>query len=298
MGERFQSLHYCFRIGATTIGNIVIETCQVIWEKLTPLYMKAPTTEKWLDVADKFHSVWNYPNCLGAIDVKLIKIESPAHSGSAFFSYKHSHSITLQAVVDADAKFLFVDVGDYGRNNDSGTFRASHFGKLFLHKKLYIPSPRTIRGTNNSDEFPFVFVGDEAYPLSVNLMRPFPKRRLNNERRIYNYRHSRARRIVECAFGMLTKKFRVLENSMLLGPEKATSITLACCILHNLIREKEGKISDIHEELLQLQETTEEISLSNRRSTASLTVRDNFLKYFVSPEGAVPWQDKFAYTVQ
>jgi hypothetical protein len=122
---------------------------------------------------------------LGAIDVKLIKIESSPHSGSVYFNYKHFHSIVLQAVVDSEVKFLSVDVGDYGRNIESGTFAASNFGKLFLRKKLSIPKPR------ESDLFPFVFVGDEAYPLSINLMRPLPKRRLNG-RRICNYRHSRA----------------------------------------------------------------------------------------------------------
>lgn len=298
MGESFQSLHYYFRLGATTIGSIVIETCRAIWEELAPLHMKIPTTEKWKEVADTFYTLWNYPKCLGAIDVKLIKIESPPHSGSAYFNYKHFHSIALQAVVDAEAKYLFIDVGDYGRNNDSGTFAASNFGKLFLRKKLNIPNPSVIRDSEEMDLFPFVFVGDEAYPLSVNLMRPFPKRRLNNGRRIYNYRHSRARRIVECAFGMLTRKFRVLANNMLLDPDKATDITLACCILHNVILEKEGRMCDIHEELLQLTEDSDEMPMSIRRSAAALTVRDKFVQFFNSPEGAIPWQDRCAYTIE
>ena len=167
--------------------------------------------DEWKEIADKFNTLWNYPNCVGAIDVKLVKLESPQHSGSAFFCYKNFHAITLQAVVDADAKFLFVDVGDYGRNCDSGTFTESNFGKKFLRKQLELPEPCKIRDSTRKDRMPFVLVGDEAYPLQVNLMRPFPKRRLNNRRRIYNYRHSRARRIVECAFGMMTKNFLFLK---------------------------------------------------------------------------------------
>lgn len=59
---------------------------------------------------------------------------SPENSGSAYFNYKNFNSIVLQTVVDADAKFLFVDFGDYGRNNDSSVFYASRFGKLCTQK--------------------------------------------------------------------------------------------------------------------------------------------------------------------
>jgi hypothetical protein len=50
------------------------------------------------------------------------------------------------------------------------------------------------------------------------------------------------------------KRFNVLENKMLIFPEKATIITKACCILHNIIMDKEGAPSEIQGEL-QLQTT-------------------------------------------
>jgi hypothetical protein len=99
------------------------------------------------------------------------------------------------------------------------------------------------------ETFPFVFVADEAYPLKSNLMRPFARRQLNNMKRIYNYRQSRARRIVECAFGILTKRFNVFENKMLVHPDKATVITQAACVLHNIIMDKESNLTDIHNEI-------------------------------------------------
>lgn len=69
-------------------------------------------------------------------------------------------------------------------------------------------------------------------------MKPFARKQLTNSKRIYNYRQSRARRIVECAFGILTKRFNIFENKMLVNPEKATIITQAACVLHNLIIDK------------------------------------------------------------
>ncbi|CAH1989367.1 unnamed protein product [Acanthoscelides obtectus] len=72
----------------------------------------------WLEVARGFETKWKCPHCLGAIDGKHIKIESPINSGSEFYNYKHNFSIILLAVAD----FYFADVGTHGRMNDAGVF--------------------------------------------------------------------------------------------------------------------------------------------------------------------------------
>jgi hypothetical protein len=129
-------------------------------------------------------------------------------------------------------------------------------------------------------------------------MRPFPRRNLTNEKRIFNYRLSRARRIVECAFGILVKRFNVLENKMLVFPEKATIITKAYCILHNLIMDKEGVPTEIQDELqLQTIQTVTQNQLTsrpiNRASTAAMDIREKFMNYFNSDIGSVPWQNMY-----
>lgn len=126
--------------------------------------------------------------------------------------------LNFKIIIDANAKIIAVDIDDYGRNNDSGIFKDSNFRILWINIKLNIPQSKKIHPQIN-DEFSFVFVGDEVYPLQTNIMRPFPRRNLTNEKRIYNYWLSRGRRIVECVFGIFVKRFNFLENKMLVFPE-------------------------------------------------------------------------------
>ncbi|XP_069605550.1 uncharacterized protein [Ranitomeya imitator] len=76
-GESYTSLHLQFRVGKSTISNIVRCTCTVIWQKLQPIVMPSPTEETWLQVAAGFQSVANFPNCIGAVDGKHVRVQQP-----------------------------------------------------------------------------------------------------------------------------------------------------------------------------------------------------------------------------
>ncbi|CAH1974691.1 unnamed protein product [Acanthoscelides obtectus] len=70
----------------------------------------------------------------------------------------------------------------------------------------------------------------------MNLMKPYPGQHdKRSKERIFNYRLSRTRRIVENVFWILSAVFCVLRKPMLLAPEKAQLITLTCCYLHNFL---------------------------------------------------------------
>lgn len=73
-------------------------------------------------MAKQFAQKWNYPCALGAIDGNHIAIRPPPESGSEFYNYKHFFSVFMLALVDADYKFLYVDVGAPGRSGDAGVY--------------------------------------------------------------------------------------------------------------------------------------------------------------------------------
>jgi len=54
--------------------------------------------EKWLEIAKGFNENADYPNCIGAIDGKHIRVIKPSASGSLYYNYKNYFSIVLLAV--------------------------------------------------------------------------------------------------------------------------------------------------------------------------------------------------------
>ncbi|XP_071972628.1 uncharacterized protein [Engystomops pustulosus] len=288
-GNSFASLHYEFLLGVSTISMIVRLTCEVIWKRLRPAVMPVPTAEDWIRISDGFLDSAQFPNCIGALDGKHIRVKKPAHSGSQFFNYKQYFSVVLLALADSDYKFIIVDIGAYGSSADAAVFRASRMGERLRSNQLTLPEPRCLPGSTGPPA-PFVIVADEGFGLSRHVLRPFPRRGLDERRRIFNYRLTRARRYVECAFGILCSKWRVLHSSIQMDPDNVKKVVQACVILHNFVRIHDGASDGDVEG----QHPTASIPLDNtlqgRPGVAGLFVREQFASYFVSAEGVVPWQ--------
>lgn len=109
-------------------------------------YMPNPSTQQWKKIADEFWSSWNFPNCIGAIDGKHVVLKAPANSGSLYFNYKKTFSVVLLALVDANYKFIAVDIGAYGKNSDGGIFSNSKLGRALAASKYNIPNERPLPG--------------------------------------------------------------------------------------------------------------------------------------------------------
>ncbi|KAI5725803.1 hypothetical protein M8J77_020358 [Diaphorina citri] len=236
-GDSMVTISFSYRLGKSTVGKIIHECCEAIIQKLFSQMMPPPGPEDWKKIGKKFEDMWNFPNCLGALDGKHVVIQAPCNSGSLYFNYKHTFSIVLLALVDADYNFIAVDIGAYGRNSDKGIFMDdSELGKALENGNMNIPTHQELPGTNI--EAPHVIVGDAAFPLKPYFLRPYPGDHLTREKRIFNYRISRARRVVENAFGILSQKFRIYQRRIHAKPENVDRIVLATCILHNFIKKK------------------------------------------------------------
>ncbi|XP_071641956.1 putative nuclease HARBI1 [Temnothorax longispinosus] len=201
------SISFAFRVGLNTVSKIISETCEAIWNILKEKVFPEITEDFWREKANEFETQWNFPNCIGAIDGRHMAIVAPPHSGSTYFNYKGTHSIVLLAIADANYCFTAVDIGAEGRRSDGGIFAE---------------------------------MGDEAFALTSFMMRPYPRANdLNLRQKVFNYRLSRARRIVECAFGIFTARWRIFRRPLSTNVNNAIAIVKATVCLHNFLMQKD-----------------------------------------------------------
>ncbi|XP_049954820.1 uncharacterized protein LOC126470854 [Schistocerca serialis cubense] len=91
---------------------------------------------------------------------------------------------------------------------------------------------------------PYVILAYEAFALHENVMKPYAGvYAKGTKERTFNYRLSRARRVIENCFGILTSVFRVMRKPMLLDPEKSSVIALTTIYLHNYLRQSKKSSS-------------------------------------------------------
>jgi hypothetical protein len=254
-----------------------------------------PKTEQdWKNVAKTFQDRWNFPHCVGALDGKHVLIQKPLNSGSDFFNYKHNFSIILLALVDADCKFLYVDVGAQGRLGDAGVFNNSKLSKLLEDKSMHIPEPENIMGIETP--LPYMIVADDAFPLRTYIMKPFHKKNLSKQEDNFNYRLSRARRVVENAFGILATRFRIFRTPIILNiHSNVKKIVLTATILHNMLTSRSCRLRDDEDEDIDMNvnmaalQALQPLNYKGRQMTDAKVIRDTLAIYF-SNEGQVPWQ--------
>lgn len=211
------------------------------------------------------------------------------------------------AVVDADYKFLYIDVGASGRAGDAGVFNDSKFKKALVDNTINLPPPVPLETTPElNSEMNYHLVGDDAFSLQLTMMKPYPHRNLEKAKRVFNYRLSRARRVVENSFGILANRFRVFHTTINLNPDKVTNIILAACCLHNIMCEKNkhtytsvGDVENAHNHRFTAGAWRSDAQLiglsppsSGRNSTmVAKKQRELLTAYFSSEIGSVSWQN-------
>ncbi|XP_061717029.1 uncharacterized protein LOC133524889 isoform X1 [Cydia pomonella] len=310
-GDSYKSLSYLFKVSIQTVSRCVDDVCKAIMQELREEIKLPRSSHEWLEIAEEFNGKWNFPHCIGALDGKHCVMQSPIHSGSEYINYKGTFSIVLLALVDADYNFIFVDCGCQGRISDGGVYRNTEFYKKLCRSELDIPQPDFL--PSKEEKMPYVFVADSAFALTVNMMKPYAgNHNKGTKERVFNYRLSRARRIVENAFGIMSSVFRVLSKPILLQPDKVTDIVMTCVLLHNFLRRSKksrqiytpvGIFDTDHEGVIQPgswrndQEGMSSLlplrSLPRRAAVTAKSVRDKFAEYFVT-NGAVSWQNNYS----
>ena len=227
----FRTVGHLFGISKASVCLVIKDVCAAIVRLLLPQYVSFPTDAKLRTVVDGFERKFGFPRCVGVVDGTHIPIISPVECPADYHNRKGWHSIIMQGTVNDTGCFVDMYIGWPGRVHDARVFSNSSLYKKGQDGVLLPNWNRTIHGT----EVPLVILGDPAYPLLPWLMKAYPNNgRLTQQQKVFNYRLSKTRVVVEHAYGRLKGRWRCLLKRLDINVADVPNVVAACCALHNL----------------------------------------------------------------
>ena len=229
-GNSYVTIGPSFNVGKATAIEAVQDVVEALYE-IRNEYIKFPETEaESVAATETFAELSELPNIVGAIDGSHVKIKAPKDSAVDYFSRYQQHDFIIQAVVNGRKLFLDFSCGYPGSMHDARVLRRSAiFGRAGRREILSAPTVNI----NGHEVGPYL-VGDSAYPLSPWLMKPYPEGTRDRDEIKFNKELSSGRVKVECAFGLLKSRWRVLQKRFDSGIDFAVKTAIACAVLHNL----------------------------------------------------------------
>ncbi|XP_046812098.1 putative nuclease HARBI1 [Lucilia cuprina] len=286
-GDSLRALEVNSHISRKTMSKFLPEVLSAIIECLESKYLKLPSTKnEWLEVANDFEELWQFPHTLGAIDGKHIRIKTTGQSTPEYFNNKGYCSIVLFALVDAHSKFLYVDISKGGRDFDDAVFKNSTLNEWLKKEKLKVPADRELKG--QLVKTPYYFIADDIFNFERHVMKAYNSNiNLLNSQQVFNERLRHALTSVEIAFSKLAARFGILCRPIEVSLDTCDSLVRACCILHNYLSKDLTEPYSFEITTKELPETMSSLPPQcHERVKNAKEVRENIRKYLLTEEGA------------
>ena len=219
-----------FGVSISSLSVSVRSVCRAINKKLGPQFICFPQTKKEIqDVTTRFETKFGFPQVIGCIDGTHVPIKQPVENPGDYFCYKMKYSLNAQAICDEKGYFLDVEIKWPGSVHDARVYANSHVSKKFVSGVFPTAYQELIPG---HCPVPPVLIGDPAYPLLPNVMKEYSSC-LQSKQVHFNNRLRSVRNQIECAFGRLKARWRILNRSVDLDLRLTIEMIYTCFVLHN-----------------------------------------------------------------
>ena len=170
-GSKYSNMNYAWRIPHDNQSLAVREIYQAIIDEYILEMITCPTTpEGWRAISDKFPQEWNFLHTCGALNGKHITCKCPPKSGSQYLNYNGFYSVVLMALLDADCKFIWADLGSTESASDALIYNNSENKELSEDETIRFPAPDSL--PNDYQYIPYFFTGDDAFALQDTMRKP------------------------------------------------------------------------------------------------------------------------------
>lgn len=231
-GNSYISIAPSFCVGRSTVIEAVQDVVNALYD-IRKDYIKFPKTPAKVQASiATFTDLSRLPNIVGAIGGSHVRIRAPAENAAVYFSRCQQYDFVIQAIVNGKRLFIDFACGFPGSMHDWRICRCSDVYRNAERRNILTePVVSTcIRG----DEIGPYLVGDSAYTLSPWLIKPYPEGTRDPDKILFNKNLSSAQVQVECMFGILKGRWRILQKRLDSRIDFAIKCTVACAVLHNI----------------------------------------------------------------
>ena len=269
-----------FGIARYTVGRVVEEIYTLISENIGPSFIVFPSEKNdVLNATSCFLQKFGFLQVIGCVDGTHIPIKQPSENAYDYFSYKLCYTLNCQAIWDAYGKFVNVEINWPGRVHDARVFANCKVQESFTSGNFKLFHKELLPG---HERVPQLLLGDPAYPLLPYVMKEHEHCSSNKEV-IFNQMLRSARNMIECVFGCLKARWRILLRPMDIPVEKLQNVIYACFVLNNFCEEVKGEVDANFVEKIVQQERRAKLSMGKLNSHTSLAgrkVREAIISYF------------------
>ena len=220
----YREIALSFGVSASTAFDAITLVIRLL-NSIKNNVIRWPTDQEMIEGEQSFFDDSKIEGVLGCIDGTLIRIKSPGQLVQHDYVDRYQqHSYNLAAVCDHNLSFTFISAASPGGYHDQRVLRQS---ELWDHIN-------TVDATHVFPSGYYHILGDSAYKLMERILVPFKDHgQLTVQQKRFNLQLSRARIVIENAFGWLKGRFRRLKY-IDAEQEKIPLIITACCVLHNI----------------------------------------------------------------
>jgi hypothetical protein len=216
-------------------------------EILYPLYVSLPVSEEELRSHTQEFKLAGFSGCIGSTDATHIAEKCSYHLRNNHLGAKqHITSSTFNLTVNHRRRILSTTSGMPGRWDDKtvvlfdGFVNGIHKGQIHNNAKFnlfeYVPAGNIVLKEYTGSWF----IVDNGYLKWSTTVPPLKVTALEKERQWSHWLES-LRKDVECTFGILKGRWRILKTGIRLqGVEVANKIWRTCCALQNMLLEVDG----------------------------------------------------------
>uniref|UniRef100_A0A8C7XMM8 Putative nuclease HARBI1 n=1 Tax=Oryzias sinensis TaxID=183150 RepID=A0A8C7XMM8_9TELE len=257
IGLRFNASGTFYQVVGDNIGvdksNVsdVVKAVSIALASLVNQFVSFPNDVQIAQTKHKFFTLGNMPNTIVVIDCTHVHIQAPHERDWEYINRKGRRSINVLLVGDADLIITNCVVKWPGTVHDARILR-----ERVLHTE-----------------------GDSAYPLLPWMITPFLAASTPAQAR-FNTAHCKTRCAIERLNGVLKRRFACL-NYLLVEPQGACNIILACIVLHNIATRRNVPLcDDVYDPPEPFEEPDQPLAFCQNEGLSGRIVRDAIVRHY------------------